>query len=454
MLTYTKKNVYAEADEKKLGEIFSYAEGYKEFISSAKTERECVAYFVKKAEEAGFTPYTLGEKLNPGDKKYYNNRGKNVYFMRIGTKNPETDGVRIMAAHIDSPRLDLKQNPLYESADQAMFKTHYYGGIKKYQWTAIPLSIHGRIILADGTAKEINIGEDEGDPVFYVSDLLPHLSYKQNELKLGSAIDGETLNIWAGSIPEKDEKTNPVKLHILKMLNEKYGLCEEDFLSADLCAVPAMKARDVGLDRALIAAYGHDDRSCSYPAFTSIVNAKDKEHTLIVALADKEEVGSDSVTGMTCQIMEDLIDAICLSFGASPAAARANSMCLSADVAAAYDENFADVYEKNNSGILSCGTALMKFTGSRGKSGSNDATVDLVGKIRKLFNDNGVFWQMGELGKVDAGGGGTVAKFIAKMNIDTVDIGVPVISMHAPYELISKADLYETAQAFNAFCKD
>lgn len=454
MLTYAKKNVYEHADEKKLNDIFSYAEEYKAFMDCAKTERECVSYLIAKAEAAGFTPYRLGDKLSPGDKKYYNNRGKNVYFLRIGTENPQTDGVRIMAAHIDSPRLDLKQNPMYEVAGQAMLKTHYYGGIKKYQWTAIPLSLHGKIILADGSAKEICIGEDEGDPVFYVSDLLPHLSYAQNEKKLSEAIDGESLNVWAGSIPDKESKDYPVKLRILKLLNEKYGICEEDFLSADICAVPAMKARDVGLDRALIAAYGHDDRSCAYPAFTSILNASDKKHTLIVVLADKEEVGSDSVTGMTCRIMEDLLDAICSSFGANPAAARACSMCLSADVTAAYDDTFSDVFEKNNTGYLSCGTSLMKFTGARGKSGSNDATVDLVGKMRKLFNDNGVFWQMGELGKVDAGGGGTVAKFIARMNIDTVDIGVPVISMHAPYELISKADLYETAMAFNAFCKD
>jgi len=454
MLTYKKRNVYAEADEEKLGKIFAYAEGYKAFMNAGKTERECVSYLVKKAEEAGFTPYVLGEKLNPGDKKYYNNRGKNVYFMRIGTKNPEKDGVRVMAAHIDSPRVDLKQNPLYEAAEQAMFKTHYYGGIKKYQWTAIPLSIHGKMILSDGSAKEVNIGEDEGDPVFYISDLLPHLAYKQIEKKLSEGIEGEELNIWAGSIPEKGEKENAVKLHILKLLNEKYGMCEEDFLSADLCAVPAMKAKDVGFDRALIAAYGHDDRSCAYTAFTSVLEAKETDHTVIVALADKEEVGSDSVTGMTCQIMEDLIDAICASFNANPAAARANSMCLSADVSAAYDETFSNVFEKNNASLLSYGTTLMKFTGARGKSGSNDATVDLVGKVRKLFNDNGVYWQMAELGKVDIGGGGTVAKFIAKMNIDTVDIGVPVISMHAPYELISKADLYETAMAFNAFCRN
>lgn len=454
MLTYKKKNVYETADEEKIKKIFSYAEGYKDFMDAGKTERECVAYLVKKAEKAGFTPYVLGEKLNPGDKKYYNNRGKNVYFMRIGTKNPEADGIRIMAAHIDSPRVDLKQNPLYEAANQAMFKTHYYGGIKKYQWTAIPLSIHGKIILSDGTAKEINIGEDEGDPVFYISDLLPHLAYKQIEKKLSEGIEGEELNIWAGSIPEKGEKDEAVKLHVLKLLNEKYGICEEDFLSADLCAVPAMKAKDVGFDRALIAAYGHDDRSCAYTSFTAITEAKDTDHTVIVVLADKEEVGSDSVTGMTSQIMEDLINAICASFNASAAKARANSVCLSADVAAAYDDTFADAFEKNNSSFLSCGTTLMKFTGARGKSGSNDATVDVVGRVRKLFNDNGVYWQMGELGRVDLGGGGTVAKFIAKLNIDTVDIGVPVISMHAPYELISKADLYETAMAFNAFCKD
>lgn len=454
MLTYQKKNVFKESNKEQMDEIFAYAEEYKKFLDECKTEREAVKYLIAEAEKNGYTPYKLGEKLNPGDKKYYNNRNKNLYVMRIGTENPETDGIRIMAAHIDSPRLDIKQNPLYETSSQAMFKTHYYGGIKKYQWTAIPLSLHGKVMLADGTGIDVCIGESEDEPVFYVSDLLPHLAAKQNQKTLAEAIDGESLNVWIGSVPEKDEEKDSVKTHVLKLLNEKYGIVEEDFLSADLCAVPAFKSKDIGFDRALIGGYGHDDRCCSYPEFTAIMKTTDTKHTIFSILADKEEVGSDSVTGMSCDIMTDLLNAVADSFGANAAIMRANSACLSADVTAAYDSNFADVYEANNTANLSSGVALMKFTGARGKSGSNDATVEFVGKIRKLFNDNGVIWQMGELGKVDAGGGGTVAKFIAKLNIDTIDVGVPVISMHSPYEVISKADLYETEKAFIAFCKD
>jgi len=454
MLTYQKKNIYKECSDEQLKEIFAYAEEYKKFLDASKTEREAVKYLVAEAEKNGYTPYRLGEKLNPGDKKYYNNRNKNLYIMRIGTENPESDGVRIMAAHIDSPRLDIKQNPMYEASSQAMFKTHYYGGIKKYQWTTIPLSLHGKVMLSDGSGLDIRIGDGEDEPVFYVSDLLPHLSQKQNQKTLAEAIDGETLNIWIGSMPDKTEEKDPVKKYILKLLNEKYGIVEEDFLSADLCAVPAFKARDIGFDRALIGGYGHDDRCCSYPEFTAIMKTKDTKHTVFSILADKEEVGSDSVTGMSCDVMTDLLNAVAESFNINAAIMRSNSMCLSADVTAAYDSNFADVYELNNTSMLSAGVALMKFTGARGKSGSNDATVEFVGKIRKLLNDNNVIWQMGELGKVDAGGGGTVAKFIAKLNIDTIDVGVPVISMHSPFEVISKADLYETEKAFLAFCKD
>ncbi len=454
MLTYNRKNIFKEADEARLKEIFDYAEGYKKFLDASKTERDAVKYLVAEAEKCGFSEYKLGDKLNLGDKKYYNNRNKNLFLMRIGTLNPQEDGVRIMAAHIDSPRLDLKPNPLYEKNFQAMLKTHYYGGVKKYQWTAIPLALHGKVMLENGSSVDIVIGEDENDPVFYISDLLPHLAARQMEKKLSEGIDGEMLNIWVGSIPVKEESKEPVKQYILQILNEKYGIIEEDFLSADLCVVPAFKAKDVGFDRALIAGYGHDDRVCAYPEFTAITTAKDTSHTLFSVLSDKEEVGSDSVTGMSCDIMEDLINCVADSFNANRAMVRANSMCLSADVTVAYDSNFADVYEYNNSAFLSGGVALMRYTGSRGKDGSNDASIEFVGKIRQIFKAHNVVWQMGELGKVDAGGGGTVAKFIAKLNVDTIDVGVPVISMHAPYELVSKADLYSTAEAFNAFCAD
>ena len=361
-----------------------------------------------------------------------------------------------MASHIDSPRLDFKQVPLYESDGVALGKTHYYGGIKKYQWTTIPLALHGAVVLGDGSKVEVKIGEDEGDPVFYISDLLPHLSQKQNTKTLAEAFSGEDLNIWLGNIPytaAKEDGDKTVKENLLHILNEKYGIKEEDFLSAELSLVPAFKARDIGFDRALIGAYGHDDRVCSYPAFSALFDTETDGKTVMVVLADKEEIGSEGTTGMQCAIFTDLIDAIAYSFDTTSAVIRANSKCLSADVNAAYDPNFKDVNEPMNSTYVSCGAGLTKFTGARGKSGSNDASAEFMAEVRKMFNDEGVIWQTGELGKVDQGGGGTVAKYIAKMNIDTVDIGVAVVSMHAPYEVISKADVYEMYLACKAFMK-
>jgi aspartyl aminopeptidase len=346
--------------------------------------------------------------------------------------------------------------PLYEAEGIALAKTHYYGGIRKYQWAAIPLALHGSVVRADGSVLDVCIGEDDSDPIFYISDLLPHLAAKQNAKPLGEGLGGEDLNIWFGNIPytaAENDKDKTVKENVLRILNEKYGLKEEDFLSAELSLVPAFKARDLGFDGALIAAYGHDDRVCSYPAYTALFDETSDKHTTMVVLADKEEIGSEGTTGMQCAIFTDLIDAIASSFGASSAQVRANSKCLSADVNAGYDPNFRDVCEPLNSTYLSCGAGLTKFTGARGKSGSNDASAEFVGEIRKIFNENGVIWQTGELGRVDVGGGGTVAKYIAKMNIDTVDIGVPVISMHAPYEVVSKADVYECYLAFRAFIK-
>ncbi|MBR4942526.1 MAG: aminopeptidase, partial [Clostridia bacterium] len=331
-----------------------------------------------------------------------------------------------------------------------------YGGIRKYQWATIPLALHGAVILKNGEKLEVRIGEDESDPVFYISDLLPHLAAKQNAKPLGEAIEGEGLNIWFGNIPyvgAENEKDKTVKENVLKILNEKYGMVEADFLSAELSLVPAFKARDIGFDRALIGAYGHDDRVCSYPAYTALFDEASDEHTVMVVLADKEEIGSEGTTGMQCAIFTDLLDAIASSFGASSAAVRANSMCLSADVNAGYDPNFPEVLEKMNATYVSHGAGVTKFTGARGKSGSSDADAEFVGYLRKLFDDNGVIWQTGELGRVDVGGGGTVAKYIAKMNINTIDIGVAVISMHAPYEVVSKADVYETYLAFRAFIK-
>ncbi len=455
-LAYKRTNVYEVADEKLMKEIFDYAEGYKTFIDEGKTEREACAFVEKAAKAQGYKPFEFGMKFKAGDKVYYNNRGKNIYLIKIGKADVAKDGIRIIASHIDSPRIDLKQVPLYESEGIAFGKTHYYGGLRKYQWAAIPLALHGTVMLANGEALEIKLGEDDNDPVFYISDLLPHLAAKQNVKPLGEAIGGEDLNIWFGNVPytaAENDKDKTVKENLLKILHDKYGICEADFLSAELSLVPAFKAKDIGFDRALIGAYGHDDRVCSYPAYTALFDEKSDEHTVMVILADKEEIGSEGTTGMQCAIFTDLIDEIAASFGTTSAAVRAHSMCLSADVNAGYDPNYPEVCEKMNSAYLSHGAGITKFTGARGKSGSNDANAEYIGYLRKLFDENGVIWQTGEMGRVDVGGGGTVAKYIANMNVDTIDIGVPVISMHSPFEVISKADLYENYLAFRAFIK-
>lgn len=360
-LAYKRTNVYEKADEKRMKEIFDYAEGYRKFIDGAKTEREACDYVAKAAEAHGYKPFRFGEKFKAGDKVFYNNRGKNIYLIRVGKADIAKDGIRIVAAHIDSPRVDLKQVPLYESDGVALAKTHYYGGIRKYQWAAIPLALHGTVVRADGSAFDVKIGEDDGDPIFYISDLLPHLAAKQNAKPLGEGLGGEDLNIWLGNIPytaAKDEKDRTVKENLLRILSEKYGIKEEDFLSAELSLVPAFKAKDVGFDRGLMAAYGHDDRVCAYPAYTALFDEASPEHTVMVVLADKEEIGSEGATGMQCAIFTDLIDALAASFGVTSAEIRANSKCLSADVNAGYDPNFKDVCEPLNSTFLSCGAGL------------------------------------------------------------------------------------------------
>jgi aspartyl aminopeptidase len=450
-LFYKKVSVYEKANDEAIDKAYDFAKDYMRYLDDAKTEREAVDAAIVIAEAAGFVPYTIGQKLNVGDKCYYNNRGKNLFLFTVGSEDLE-NGIRISAAHIDSPRIDLKQVPLYEDEGMSFFKTHYYGGIRKYQWLALPLAIHGVVIKADGTSVNVVIGEDESDPVLYINDLLPHLAHGMDTKPLGSAIDGEKLNVLVGSRPFGDED-NAIKLNTMRILNEKYGIVEEDFLTAELSIVPAQKARDVGLDRSLIGAYGHDDRVCAYPALKAIIDCADSKHTLMCILADKEETGSDGNTGMQCDFMMDLIDEIALSRGANPRIVRANSKCLSADVSAAYDPNFAEVFEKKNSALLSCGVVLTKYTGSRGKGGTNDAHAEFVGFVRRAMAEYGVIWQSGELGRVDVGGGGTVAKFISKHNIDVVDLGVPVIAMHSPFEVISKVDLYESYKAFCAFCK-
>ena len=455
-LAYKRTNVYEVADEKRMQEMFDYAEGYKTFLDEGKTEREACAYAKAQAIAHGYKPFAFDRKLKVGDKVYYDNRGKNLYLIKVGSDDVLKNGIRIIASHIDSPRLDLKQVPLYESDNIAFAKTHYYGGVRKYQWTAVPLALHGAVVLSDGNVINVKIGEDDSDPVFYISDLLPHLAAKQSAKTLSTGIEGEDLNIWLGNVPYKvgdNDKDKTVKENLLHILHEKYGIKEEDFLTAELSAVPNYKARDIGFDRGLIGAYGHDDRVCAYPSYTALFDEENSTRTVMVALADKEEIGSEGTTGMQCAVFKDLIDAIAEAFGVSSAAVRANSKCLSADVSAGYDPNFRSVSEPLNSTYISHGAAITKFTGSRGKAGSNDADAEYVGFVRKLFAENGVIWQTGEMGRVDEGGGGTVAKYVASLNIDTVDIGVPVISMHSPFELISKADLYQTYLAFKAFIK-
>lgn len=451
-LIYRKKSVYECKSEKDIDAAFDYAVGYASYLDAAKTEREAVSTAIAMATERGFTPYTMGMPLTVGGKYYYNNRGKNLYLFTIG-KKPINEGIRICAAHVDSPRIDLKQCPLYEEDGMSFFKTHYYGGIRKYQWVATPLSLHGVIVKRDGTTVNVNIGEDDKDPVFYINDLLPHLAYDGSEkLPIGEAIQGEKLNILVGSRPIDTSVDNPIKLNTLYLLNQKYGITEADLLSAELSAVPAFKARDIGFDRSLIGAYGHDDRVCAYPALTAIFEAEAPENTIMCVLADKEETGSEGNTGMKSALLPDLINEISRALGGNAALVRANSKCLSADVSAAYDPNFPAVFEKRNTPLLSAGVVLTKFTGSRGKSSTNDASAEYIGWLRRVMEENGVVWQAGELGKVDCGGGGTVAKYIAGHNIETVDLGVPVISMHAPFEVIAKVDLYEAYRAFAAFC--
>ena len=449
-LRYEKKTVYELAGATVVEEAYEYAKNYVKFLDAAKTEREAVVESVRIAEAAGYRAWNFGDPINAGDKLYYNNRGKNIFLMRIGTENIN-NGIRITAAHIDSPRLDLKPVPLYEEHGMSFFKTHYYGGVRKYQWLAMPLALHGVVVKQDGTVVDVVIGEDEADPVMYITDLLPHLARAQGGKALNEVFQAEKLNILVGSRPVDGEEKDAVKAGVLNYLNEKYGIVEEDFLSAELSIVPAAKARDVGFDRSMICAYGHDDRVCAYPSLTAMIDSTDTVHTSMCLLVDKEETGSDGVTGMQSSLIVDVIAEIAKALGGNEAAVRANSKCLSSDVTATFDPNYADVYEHRNSSLIGCGVCLCKYTGSGGKGGTSDASAEMVGWTRRFLNEAGVVWQISELGKTDVGGGGTVAKYMANHNIDTIDIGVGVLSMHAPYELIAKVDLYEAYRAFKAF---
>ena len=449
-LFYQQKNGYDTASDAEKKACDAYCAAYKTFLDEAKTERLGVKYAVKLAEAKGFKPYVSGKKLKAGDKIYYNNRGKALMLAVIG-KKPLSEGVNVAAAHVDAPRLDLKQVPLYEETELALFKTHYYGGIKKYQWLTVPLELYGTVALKDGKTAEVSIGNAPDDPQLVITDLLPHLGADQMKKTMADAVTGEGLNILAGSVPDADtEGGDRVKTAVLELLNEKYGIVEEDFLSAELEAVPAYRARDIGIDRSMIGAYGQDDRSCVYAALAALLELKKPNKTAVCVIADKEEIGSEGVSGMKSRAFEWFIESLCLDAGERAGDCFKNSFCLSADVCNAFDPNFPDVSEKRNSAKLNYGAGILKFTGARGKSGSNDASAETIGWLRGIFAKNKVVWQMAELGKVDQGGGGTVAMFMAQRNIETIDIGVPVLSMHSPFEVTAKLDCYMTHKAVRA----
>lgn len=458
-------NKYNEAAKK---QVFDFAEDYRSFISLCKTERECVKEGVRLLEAAGYKNLeeviAAGEKLSAGDKVYAVNMKKALVAFNIG-EEPVESGMNILGAHIDSPRLDIKQNPLYEETGLVLLDTHYYGGIKKYQWVATPLALHGVVVLKDGTTVNVVIGEDMNDTVVGISDLLIHLASEQMDKKASKVVEGEALDILVGSMPTKQDDTDKsenkdsgkdaVKKNILAILKDKYGIEEEDFLSAELEAVPAGPARDYGIDRSMIIGYGHDDRVCAYPSLIALINSGKTKRTGVCILVDKEEIGSVGATGMQSRFFENMVAEVMDRCGEYSELklrrALANSYMLSSDVSAAYDPNYASVFEKKNSAFFGKGMVFNKYTGSRGKSGSNDASAEFIGKLRKVMDDAAVYFQMAELGKVDAGGGGTIAYILANLDMNVIDSGIAVQNMHAPYEVISKADLYETLKGYEAF---
>ena len=453
MLFNQKKNGIDVFTEDELNACDEFCEGYKEFLGTHKTEREVAAYVEDVAQKNGFVKFDeFGGALNAGDKVYYANRGKAIILCVKGKRSIK-DGVRISAAHIDSPRLDLKQCPIYEQDGVGYFKTHYYGGIKKYQWTTFPLSLHGRICKADGSFVDVKIGEEPGEPKFCITDILPHLGGEQMQRKANEIVKGEELNVVIGSRPFKDDdESERIKLNLLSLLYEKYGIVERDFLSAELELVPAYTVDDIGFDRSMIGGYGHDDRVCSYPALQAILDIDEApEYTAITVLTDKEETGSDGNTGLNSSYLKYFVEDLARLEGFEGRDVLRNSKCLSADVNAAYDPTWSTVFEKNNASFINNGVCVTKFTGARGKSGTSDASAEFCAWVGNLLDENGVLWQTGELGKVDGGGGGTVAMYIANMDVDTIDGGVPVLSMHAPYEIVSKIDVYSAYKAFLTF---
>ena len=452
-MKYELKNGWNTDIDKEI--VFKFSEGYKDFLTQCKTERESVDEAVRLAQECGFVPLESLSELHEGDKVYAVNKLRSVMLAVIGSENI-SDGVNIVGAHIDAPRLDLKPNPLYEDGELAYFKTHYYGGIKKYQWTAVPLALHGVVIKKDGEPVDVRIGDENDDVTFVITDLLPHLAMEQMKKTASQIIEGEQLNLLIGSIPADGEEKDAVKENILSLLNEKYGICEEDFLSAELQIVPAANAKDVGFDRSLIGSYGHDDRVCAYPALMSILTTEACDKTAVCILTDKEEVGSMGNTGAKSDFMKLILLEMMDKSGEGATELNLlrcldRSYCLSADVNAAFDPSFPTPYEKRNCAKLNYGVAISKYTGARGKSGSSDASAELMSEIRTLFNENGILWHVAELGKVDAGGGGTIAQYVANLGVETVDCCVPVLSMHAPFEVVAKLDVYMAYKAFHAF---
>ncbi|MBQ7964923.1 MAG: aminopeptidase [Ruminococcus sp.] len=437
-----KKEDLVKADE--------FCVEYKKFLDFSRTEREAVVYSVELAKQYGFTEYDNTKNYKAGDKVYIVNRDKAVGFAVIG-KNGTKNGVKLAIAHVDSPRIDLKPNPLYEDNNLALFKTHYYGGIKKYQWTTIPLSLHGTVVKLDGTKVDIRLGDDESEPCFCITDLLPHLDREQATKTMNKAFTGEDLNILVGSRPYSDDDDKGlVALNVMSILNEKYGITEDDFLSSELSFVPCYKTRDIGFDRSLIGGYGHDDRCCAYPALMAALNTEVPESTVITYLTDKEETGSDGNTGMQSDFLRYFIYDLAKADGEEGYHVLSKSKCLSADVNAAFDPTFSSAYEPKNASFLNEGVVISKYTGHGGKYDTSDASAEYMAEIRAMLENDSIKWQIGELGKVDIGGGGTIAKYVANMNVDVVDLGVAVLCMHAPFEIISKADIYMAYKAFYA----
>ncbi|MDO4749256.1 MAG: aminopeptidase [Eubacteriales bacterium] len=449
-LFYQPKNGYDRIDAEERIALEDYCGKYMAYLNTARTEREAVTEAIRQAEAEGFVRFEPGMDLKPGMKVYHSVGGKALMLAVLG-RRPFADGINIAAAHVDAPRLDLKQIPLYEDNELCYFKTHYYGGIKKYQWVAIPLELHGVVALKNGETVEIVIGHDPADPQFVITDLLPHLGADQMSKPASKVIPGENLNLLIGSVPYADDGTDRVKLAVISILNDRYGITEEDFLSAELEAVPAMPVREIGLDRSLIGGYGHDDRVCAYAELKALFDLEAPERTAVCILADKEEIGSEGVSGMQSQVFEGFLKELSAAEGTPLHRCLEKSFCISADVCNAFDPNFPEVSEKRNSAQINYGMGICKFTGSRGKSGTNDASAETVGTLRGIFEKHKVLWQMAELGKVDQGGGGTVAMYMSRRGIDTIDAGVPVLSMHAPFEVVAKLDCYMAYKGVWAF---